>query len=203
MADYKLQVHGHFAGSIPWTVAVHVTSNQAEAALATTWANAWTAGWTDGAHGLQTLYPVATAIDAVSAATLNGTMHEVSKTTVPLTLPGTSVADTLPFKEATLVSLRSAFIQRGRRGRMYLPAMAEDQVNADILIPAAATRVRDAISAIFTAIRADGSSFFVFNRKAWKDGTLPFQKTIITSQLVSNKPASQRRRVRKVSATYV
>lgn len=203
MTDYYTQLHGSFGDGTPWSTGLHITSNQSEASLATTMVNAWFAAWTDTSHGLEALYPTTTSTDTVSVATLNGTMKEVSKTVLAAVNPGTTSGDSLPFRLATLVSLRSPSIQKHGRGRMFLPAMDETFVNADLLTSAAATRVSAAIAELFAAIRADGSTVFVTNKKALKDGTPAYQKTVITSQLVSRKPAGQFRRVKRVPAIYV
>jgi hypothetical protein len=86
---------------------------------------------------------------------------------------------------------------------MYLPAMVETAVNADVLISSAQTRVHSAVNALFAAIRADGSTVFVANKRVLTDGTVPFTKSVILTQLVSNKPARQSKRVRKVAAVYL
>jgi hypothetical protein len=181
---------------------MHITSNQSEAALLTTWNNAWSSAWTDAGHGLDALYPAGTVLEGTSVATLNGTMHEVTKTPGTLNLPGTAVGDTLPYLNATLLSLRSASVQRHARGRIFLPAMEESFVNNDVLIPASVTRVSLAAQAVKAAITADGSTIFVTNKKPLKDGTPAFGKTIITTILVSNKPARQSRRTRKIQPVY-
>lgn len=204
--DYYARIQGTFATGIPWSTGVHITSTQSESALATTWANAISNMWTDPAHGVESLYPTATEVTSTSVATLNGTMHEVSKTVTPAALPGTSAADTLPYQEAVCISLRSNDIRKTGRGRMYLPALAEDQVNADILILTAQTRISTAIKAVWANINADGSTFFVTPtnaKKPPKNGVPLYTKSVVTTPRVSNKPARQSRRTRKVAASYM
>lgn len=203
MSDYYTQLHGHFGDGTLWSTGLHVTSIQDEATLATTMVNAWFAAWTDTSHGLEALYPTTTSTDTVSVARLSAEMKEVTKTVLPAVNPGTTSGDSLPYRLATLVSLRSPSIQRFGRGRMFLPAMDETFVNADLLTSAAATRVSASMDELFAAIRSDGSSVFVTNKKPLKDGTPAFQKTVITSQLVSRKPAGQFRRVKRTPAIYV
>lgn len=203
MTDYYLQVLGQYSSSIAWSFGQHMTSASSETTIASRWQNAWTTSWTSGSFGLQTLYPTGTAITSVSAATLNGTMHEVSKTRLTLAEAGISSSDTLPFQESIVVSWRGTSIQRYGRGRWFLPAITEDQVNGDIVISTATTRIKSAIQAVYNSMTLDGSTFFVVNKRALKDGTPPYRKTIVTTPLVSNKPARQSRRVRKVPAVYV
>lgn len=203
MADYYCQVQGTFSTDLAWSFGAHVTSNQAEATLATTWNNAWVNAWTNATYGLQTLYPTSTEFTGTSVATLNATMHEVSKTRLADAAPGTAAGDTLPYINAVVISMRSTSIQKHGRGRMYLPALEETHVNGDIVIPAATAQIKTAVEAVFSAVTADGSTFFVTNKKPLKDGTPAYGKTVITSWLVSNKPARQSRRVKKVPALYI
>jgi hypothetical protein len=102
-----------------------------------------------------------------------------------------------------VISWRGLAIQRYGRGRWYMPALAEDQVNGDVVITTAANRIKTAVQSVYTAMTTDGSTFFVTNKKALKDGTPPFRKTIVTTPLVATKPARQSRRTRKVPTTYV
>lgn len=203
MTDYYGQVHGLYGGTLGWSFGIHWSSPSSESSCATDWHNAWNGVWTNGTYGIETLYPTGTTVTETSVATLNSTMHETSKTRTALAIAGTSSADTLPFQEAVVISWRGPNIQRHGRGRMYLPALAEDQVNGDILINAAATRIKSAIDALNSDLTSRSFTFFVTNKKPLKDGTPAFQKTTVTTPLVALKPARQSRRVRKVPTSYV
>lgn len=203
MTDYYCQVHGQYSPALSWSFGAHVTSSLAEGALATVWNQAWTAAWTDTTNGLQQFLPVATEMTGTSTATLNATMHEVSKTNATAVIPGTAPGDTLPYLNSIVVSERGPNIQRHGRGRMYLPAFEETFVNNDILIPAAQTKVSAAVNSVLSALGSNNSSVFVTNKKPLKDGTPAYQKSPINQWKVSNKPARQSRRVKKVTAIYV
>jgi hypothetical protein len=204
MTDYFCQLNGQFAGGRAWSTGIHVTSNQSLAALSTTWNGACSAAWTDGSHGLQAIYHTTTVTTSTAVAVLNGLQREVQKQVTPLSLAGTSTDTSLPWEVALLVSLRSAYVGKHNRGRLYLPAFVEGVVVDNVIAGSTCTRVRDAIAALFGAIRADGSTIYVFNRKPLKDGITPaFTKTVITSQLTSNKPARQSRRTRSQVPAYV
>lgn len=203
MTDYICKLQGTFANGDGWSVGLRVTSNQTEAALVTTWNAAWADAWTNGAYGLDSLYHTDTVTTQTTVATLNGTMHEVTKTVSPFAHAGTSSDTALPNRDAVLVSLRSPSIQKHGRGRMYLPAPVEGIVVSSEYTSAAMTRVKTAIQAVFTAIRADGSTIFVTNLQPLKDGTPAFQKTVITTILVARLPATQRRRTDPDSSNYV
>jgi len=203
VTDYYLQLKGTFAGGVPWSIGQHYTSNANETTVASTWQSAWADAYTNSSYGLQTLYPVATSAQEITVATLNASMHEVSKTVLAAVHPGTSAADTLPYQEAVVVSWRGISIQRHGRGRWYLPALAEDEVNGDVVIDNAAGRIKNAITALKNNMTADGSTFFVTNKKPLKDGTPAFQKVVVTTPLVAKKPARMSRRTRKIANVYV
>lgn len=203
MTDFFCRVGGIYAGPWPWSFGWKVTSNQLEANLLTTWTNAWEAAWTDAAHGLQTLYPVGTEITEFKVVTLGPTGRHMTASTNVASLVGTAAGDTLPYLNATLVSLRSGGLQKTNRGRTYLPAMEETNVNGDILIPASQGRTSAAVNAVFSAIKADGSSVFVWPTKLPKSGVSLYTKTVITEMKVSNKPARQSRRVRRITPSYI
>lgn len=203
MTDYYVQVLGQYNATLGWSFGQHVTSPASESTIASRWATAWNQAWTSGGFGLQTLYPPGTAITEATAATLNGTLHEVSKTRLPLPLPGISSDDTLPFQESVVISWRGLAIQRYGRGRWYLPATVETVVNADALTTTAANRIKTAVSYVYTQMTTDGSTFFVANKKPLKDGTPPYRHTIVTTPYVALKPARQSRRVRRIPTSYV
>lgn len=203
MPDYYAQVIGEYGSTLGWSFGQHITSASAEATLAAAWHDAWGTAWTSGSFGLRTLYPTSTAIVNVTVATLNATMHEVSKTRLALATAGISSTDSLPLQEAVVVSWRGQAIQRYGRGRWFLPALCEDEVNGDVVIDSAATRIKTAVQSVYTAITTDGSTFFVTNKKALKDGTPPYRKTLVTTPLVALKPARQSKRVRRVPTSYM
>jgi hypothetical protein len=203
MTDYYAQMHGVMPSGDSWSTGLHITSNQSRSALLTTFSNAWIAAWTNGTYGLNTLYFTGTTTTSYSVANLNGTMQQVQKDRLTSVTPGTSSDTALPDQNAIVVSLRSPFIQAYGRGRIYLPPPVEGIVNAGEYTSAAMTRVKTAVQSVFTAIQSDGSTIFVTNMKALKDGTPPFRKTVITSILVSRKPGSQDRRAERELPNYV
>jgi hypothetical protein len=130
-------------------------------------------------------------------------MHEISKTVLPLAVAGVSSDDTLPYLNSIVVSWRGTAIQRYGRGRWFLPATVETVVNGNLLTSAAGDRIKASMNSVHNTMTTDGSTFFVTNKKALKDGTAPYRKTIVTTPLVARKPARQSRRVRKVPTSYV
>jgi hypothetical protein len=202
MTDYACSVHGQFSADLTWSFGVRMTSGQTAQQLLTTWESAWSAAWTNATYGLEQFYPVATQVDYFRVASLDATMHETQNFKINSVIPGTATGDTLPYLNATVVSQRSAFSKRFNRGRFYLPAMEETFVNNNVLDPAAAVKIGNAVRSVFTSITADGSTVFVTSLKPHKDGTGQYQKTPIILWEVSNKPARQARRVKKQVAVY-
>lgn len=203
VTDYYCQASGVFANGRPWSFGVHVTSAQSETALATTWNNAWTSAWGTSANALKQFYPVGTELASTTVSTLNGTFHEVSKTTTANVIVGTATGDTLPIQEAIVVSERSNSVQKFGRGRFYLPAMEETFVNDNVLDATAQGKISVAVNSVRVAIQADGSNVFVVSKKPHKDGTGQYTKTPITLWKVSNKPARQSKRNNKTAPVYV
>lgn len=202
MTDYYAQVFGVFPNGRKWSTGRHITSNQSEAALLTTWQNAWTAAWTDGTHGLQAMYPVGTKITEFFVTTLNGNFTQRSKEGIPVSLPGTNAGASLPSQISMVISWRSARVGRHYRGHQGLAAPAEDQVINDFLTGPGTIRLKAAMQAIQTAIQADGSTFFGFNRFALADGTPAGDKVVYTSLLVRDKVGTMDPRTTDETATY-
>lgn len=203
MSDYYAQVHGNYGQGSRWSFGLHITSNQALASLLTTWANAWGNAWTNGTYGLETIYPTTTEIDQYTVALLDANYRQTQKAVATVAAAGTSTDDTLPFQEAVCISLRTAMIGRHARGRFYLPALAETAVNGDVLTPAVMTRVSSAVKSVQASIIADGSTVFVVHKPTVNPPTVAGPKYVVTDFLVSNKPARQSRRVRKIRPTYL
>jgi len=203
MTDYHATIDGVYANGRSWSFGTHISSPNTIDTMLTAWQTPFVAAWTSSTHGLQDLYSNTISVTKARVAQLGPTWREQANRVFLLDLKGNLAIDPLPNQEAVVVKMISDFSGPSRRGRFYLPALAEDQVNANIIIPAAATRIRDAVAAWFGSVRADGSTFITTNRKVLKDGTLPFaQRTTLTAQEVSDKPARQSRRNRKTIPTY-
>lgn len=206
MTDYYCQVHGVYADGSTWSTGMHVTSGQTATGLLATWGTAINNAWTNATYGLDAILPTGTVAKSVSVATLGPTMKEVAKVVATFTYPGLATGDTLPYLNSAVVSLRSNNIQKKGRGRLYMPAFEETNVNNDVVIPTAVARLKSAWSSVLTAINADGSTVFVFNRKDTSDKHPPvipaYTKEVITNILISNKPARQARRVKRKAAVY-
>lgn len=203
MTDYKLEFAGVYGTGRRWSTGVHVSSAGDIAAAQIEWALKVNDLWTNATWGIETLYATTTVLTEISTIQLGPTMNEIQKVTSPVTLPGTSVAEENANQLSILVSLRNLFSGARNRGRMYLPAPAEDASAEGVLLDAKATRVSTAINNVFTGMRADGYAFFVFNSESHPHDLIPFTKKTITNEKVDKVLRTQRRRVRKELAIYV
>jgi len=202
MTDYLATVRGVLPNGRTWSTSRHITSGRTEAALLTTWQNAWTSAWNLATTGLNTVYTTTTTITQFEVATLNGTMRKISKSLANVSLAGIATGSALPANNSIVVDWNSAGVQRFQRGRQQLPAPADSQVVNDDLVAATATNVKAAMQSVLTAVAADGSTYFVFPRFPTQGGTPAFTKTVVTTPLVRNKTGSQRKRYKKEAVAY-
>lgn len=203
MSDFHATVHGTYGNGTNWSFGTNITSNQTGQGLLTTWANAWGTAWGNATNGLETLYPTTTSITGYRVALMDGNYSQTSAWTQTVSAPGVAVGDSLPFQEAVCVSLRGNQIGRHARGRFYLPALEETFVNDNVITSSALSRLSGAVNVVRAQVIADGSTFFVYARPKKNPATPAGPKYVITQFLVSNKPARQSRRVRKIQPTYL
>jgi hypothetical protein len=203
MPLYRATLNGVFPDGRTWSSRLTIGNAAATASFLATWATALTNFWTDGTHGVETLYPVGTVLEEATAAVLDSTMREGEKLTQSLALPGTNVGDSLPAQDAILVSLRGAAVGKKNRGRMYLPGPADTVAIVGEMDNTSTTRVSTAINALFNDMRAAGSTFYVYNAKANAHDPVPFVLKVITTEKVDRFIRSQRRRQEKNRAVYV
>lgn len=204
MPDYRLKMHGTFASGRRWTTRIHMTSASDLGTVAALWASNTVNFWSNATTGIQTLYPVGTVFTGSSAALLNPVFRETLKVDSPSTNPGTATADSLPEQNAIVVSLRSPAVGRNQRGRMYLPAPAEDAAVGGELTAPLGARASTAIHTLFDAMRSSGGTIFIYNAKVQPiHDPVQFTKKTITIEQVDRVLRTQRRRVRKSLAVYV
>jgi hypothetical protein len=202
MPDYYAQASGVFPSGRRWSTARHITSQQLLPNILATWGAAWNAAWTDAAHGLDAAYPVGTVLNEYTVAQLDGNFREIAKQGLSANQPGVNAGKSLPASVAVVMSWRSAGIGRHFRGFQSMPAPAEDQVNNDMVIDTARDRFTAALRAIQTAIQADGSTFFTFNRVPLANGTPPGNKVVLTEVSTRDKVGSRDQRLKHEPATY-
>ncbi len=209
MALYRCVAYGIYASGRPWSFRQNFSSSATLATVQSDWAAQSAAAWTDGTHGLQTLYPTTTVFNKARTYALFLTLGPPIKVKASaaaenaFTHAGTSANDGLPDQDAVVVSLRTAGVGVNNRGRTFLPAIDETIVTGDIIGNTEATRVTTAMTALRTGMAAAGHVHVIFN-------DVP---TVLDPVTATTKPVTlcetdrvvrtQRRRVRKEAAQYV
>lgn len=201
--DYKTIVRGHFLSGRKWSTHINVTSAQSESALLTTISNAWIASWTHATYGLNLIYPTNTAIDGFQVSTLNVSMKEISKSLLASSHAGITGTASEPETLAITVALSSDVLANNARGYIKLPAPITGVFLQNVMDPTIAGHIKSAMDDIYTAIRADGSTIFSWNRKTTKKlGLPPFSKEVLTVSRISDKAGTQEQRSDKQIPTY-
>jgi hypothetical protein len=209
MTLYSCEAHGVFGSGRLWSFGLDFSSSATLATIEADWLSASGSFWTDGTHGVQTLYPTTTIFESTKTyqrLIIAGTPGKIISTAVAtdgFTHAGTSVADGLPDQNAVLVSQRAAGVGPNQRGRTYLPAIDETIVVGDILGSTQATRVKTAMDALRAAMAAAGHTQVLWNDKTTlRDPAIGTLKTVVSCK-VDRVIRTQRRRVRKEVAQYV
>ena len=202
MSDYIAYVRGTLPNGRSWSTERRITSGQTEAALLTTWANAWTAAWNLAVTGLGVMYDANTKITEFEVGTLNGTMRKVSKSLDPVNLVGTSGGDPYAAANSVVWTWESAVTQKYGRGNQKLPPPTEAFVVGDVLTATAGANFKAAAASIKAAITADGSTFFLAPKFVTESGQPAFAKTVLTTVQVREQLGTERKRTKKEPKTY-
>lgn len=202
MADYQCFVRGALPNGRSWSIQRKITSNQAAATLLTTWANAWTTAWNLATTGLGAMYDPLTKITEFEVGTLNASMRKIAKNLDPVNLVGTGAGDPYSANNTVIWTWESTTTQKYGRGFNRLPPPTEAFVDGDILTATAGANFKAAAGSIFTAITADGSTFFVDPKFETESGQPAFAKTVLTSVQVREQLGTERKRTKKEPKSY-
>lgn len=209
MALYRCVASGTFLSGRSWSFRQHFSSSAALATVQSDWAAQVAALWTDGTHGLQTLYPTTTVLTLARTYSLFLTLGPPIKVKASaaaqntMSHAGTSANDGLPDQDAVLVSLRTAGVGPNNRGRTSLPAVDETIVVGDVLGNTPATRVSTAMTALRAGMAAAGHTQVIFNDKPTVHDPVTATTKPVTLCETDRVQRSQRRRTRKMAAQYV
>lgn len=206
MTDYYCRAHGTFENGDVWSTGLHIDSNQTRTSLLTTFSNAWIGAWTDGTHGIETLYHTDVVMQGWDVYELGPTLKGLFKVSLLSAQPGTS-SDTPPANEqTTVVEWTSPSITKRGRGFSKLPGLVEGVLVNGSYTSVAGTRVKTAMLALQAAIQADGSTIFTAPTNVKhppKDGTPLYTKMVMTGLRVSLKPGSMTPRQDPLASIYV
>jgi len=209
VALYRCVASGVYASGRAWSFRQHFSSSAVLATVQSDWAAQSVAAWTDGTHGLQTLYPTTTVFNRARTYQLAFTLGPPVKLVATaaaesaFTHAGTSANDGLPDQDAVVVSLRTAGVGVNNRGRTFLPALDETIVVGDLIGSTQATRVTTAMTALRAGMAAAGHVQVILNDVATKLDPAPGTTKPVTSCETDRVMRTQRRRIRKSAAVYV
>lgn len=209
MALYRCVASGVYLSGRPWSIRQNFSSSAVLATVQSDWAAQIAAAWTDGTHGLQTLYPTTTVLTLARTYSLFLTLGPPIKVKASaaaqntMSHAGTSANDGLPDQDAVVVSLRTAGVGVNNRGRTFLPALDETIVVGDVLGNTPATRVTTAMTALRAGMAAAGHVQVIFNDHPTVHDPVTATTKPVTSCETDRVMRSQRRRIRKMAAQYV
>jgi hypothetical protein len=206
---YRCVAYGIYTSGRPWSFRQNFSSAAALATVQSDWNAQLVSAWTDGAHGLQTLYPTTTVLNLARTYQLFLTLGPPIKVRAgsaaqnTFSHAGTSAADGLPDQDSILVSLRTSGVGVNNRGRTYLPACDEAIVVGDLLGNTQATRVTTAMTALRAGMAAAGHTQVIFNEQPTPLDPVTATTKPVTLCETDRVIRTQRRRVRKEAAQYV
>jgi hypothetical protein len=209
MALYRCVASGVYLSGRQWSFRQNFSSAATLATVQADWFAQTVAAWTDGAHGLQTLYPTTTVFTRARTYSLFLTLgppilvKASAAAENAFSHAGTSVADGLPDQDAVVVSLRTAGVGPNNRGRTFLPALDETIVVGDVLGNTPATRVTTAMTALRAGMAAAGHTQVLFNDRPTVHDPVTATTKPVTLCETDRVIRTQRRRIRKSAAQYV
>lgn len=203
MTLFRCVASGVFASGSTWSFRQHFQSSSAISVVQGDWHNQIVSFWTNGTHGVETIYPTTTELTLTSTAQLSALAREGLKQSATETLPGTSADDGLPEQNCILVSLRGASVGRQNMGRIHLPAPVETVVNAGELQSTPSTRVSTSINALYAGMRLAGHDPVVYNVKTSVHDPVLFTPKSLVTEEIDRVIRTMRPRTRRTRAVYV
>jgi len=209
MTLYRCVAYGAFTSGRRWSFRQNFSSASPLATVQADWVTQLTSAWTNGTHGIETLYPTTTVLDLARTYQLFLTLGPPIKVKAgfaaqnTLTLPGTSANDGLPDQDAIVVSLRTNGVGVNNRGRTFLPAVDETIVVGDLLGTTPATRVTTSLTALRTGMATAGHTQVIFNDKPTVLDPATATTKNVTMCETDRVVRTQRKRIRKEAAIYI
>lgn len=196
MTNYLHTASGLLDGAFPWSITAKSTSTESESQAETAWANGMANLW--GYASWIAFMPAMTSLTETSTSTADAVFHQTTKTVTTHNIVGTSASPSLPFRTASIVTLRTAQSTRWGRGRWYLPAPATNALatNGYYFSQAYCTALNGAVDSAFTQF-SGAIVLQILHRKATKSGPGADTLTPVTGHDVSDEPATRRRRADK------
>jgi len=202
MTIFRAVASGVFASGETWSWRQHLQSSSPLANVLSDWGTQVSSAWTNGTHGLETLYPTGTVLNRVTVAELSPLMREGAKQETVLALPGTGAGDSLPEQVCILVSLRGSDVGAKNRGKNHLPAPDETAATGGDLGATNGTRVTTAMTALYSGMRTAGHLPVVYNTATNPHDPVLFTVKVMVDQFADRILRSQRRRTKGRKAIY-
>jgi len=209
MTLYRCVASGVFSSGRTWSFRQHFTSASPLATVEADWVTQLTSSWTNGTHGIETLFPTTTVLNLARTYQLFLTLGPPIKVKAgfaaedTLSLPGTSANDGLPDQDVVLVTLRTNGVGPNNRGRTKLPACDETIVVGDILGTTPATRVTTSLTALRTGMATAGHTQVLFNDKPTVLDPVTATTKNVAKCETDRVIRTHRPRIRKEAAIYV
>lgn len=210
MALFRCTASGVQGDGRPWSLRTHFASSLTTGQVEIDWLAQVTSAWTNGSHGIETLFPVATTIQTTKTEKLQVfTVSGVDKLRAVEfgldnpALPGTSANAALPDQNATLVSLLTGLPGKENRGRFRLPAIDETLVTLGVIDSTPATRVSTSMNALRTGMNGAGHTMVIVTYVKTKIGTPVGANRPVTACETDRVVRTLRGRVRSEKAIYV
>lgn len=178
MALFRCLAQGVSPSGRSWSFRMNFSSSSPVATVEADWLAQITSLWTNGSHGIETLFPTATVLETTRTASLVvvtiAGVDKLRETAVSLDSPalaGTSANASLPDQNAIVVSLRTAVPGREGTGRVRLPAPDETLVTTSELQSTPSTRVSTAFNALLSGMGGAGHQAVILTAVKTKAGT--------------------------------
>lgn len=203
MTDALVRIKGHYQSGRTWGFGLHVSTSDSAATIQANMVSWITSFWTDGTHGVQTLFPTTTVLDSLDVTALNSVLRFQSRAPgSTLTLAGTDSTAGMADEVSAVISWRTANVGKGQTGRTKLPAPATDQISSGELASTASLRIGTAARALLALMNAAGTTLFFFNPYPTISSPVALTRRTITTGEGSNKLGTVRTRTKPVRATY-
>lgn len=210
MTLYRCSATGVSPSGRSWSFRMNFSSTAPIATVENDWLTQVTSSWTNGSHGIETLFPTATVLETTRTAQLAvvtiGTVDKLRETSVRSDNPalaGTSANASMPDQNAILVSLRTALPGRENRGRIHLPAPDVTLVTASELSSVSATRVSTSFIALLGGMGGSGHQMVVLTATKSKAGTAVGSTRSVTTIETDRIVRTVRARNKRERAVYV
>lgn len=202
MTFYRHLMSGPNPGGDIWNASVHSNSSQSLASVHSQFVTSITTFW--GA-AVEAIFPSGERVTGLSTTQLDPTTGKnVARAESVVSFVGTGAGNAPPPRVSIVISLVTALPTRSGRGRLYLPAPALAQMDANgALLGAAQTLLSTNFAAFVTAMHAI-APIVVYHGITVIGGPNPVPSgTEVTSVKVGSVLGTQRRRTNKQTNNYV